>query len=180
MKVCTKCEIPKLESEFNKDKSRKSGLCSRCKICRSKYEKDRYANKGGKERHVLISREYRKNNKEKCALINKEWHKNNKERATLTGKEWRKNNPEKAGANSKKYNLRRKRELGFNPLNDKFLGSVAHHVNKNDVVYIKESTHKSVPHSLKTGYNMDVINKLAFVSCVSLTGQIVGGVRVNA
>ncbi len=33
MKICTKCKINKLESEFNKDKSKKDNLCCSCKEC---------------------------------------------------------------------------------------------------------------------------------------------------
>lgn len=47
-KICNKCKIEKPLSEFNKDKSRKDGLCTRCNACR-------------KIEGIL----YRKNNKEK-------------------------------------------------------------------------------------------------------------------
>jgi hypothetical protein len=35
-KVCTKCEIEKELSEFSKDKQKKDGFCSTCKVCTNK------------------------------------------------------------------------------------------------------------------------------------------------
>ena len=40
MKICTKCEIKKLEEEFYKDKSRKDELCNKCKNCIKKYQEE--------------------------------------------------------------------------------------------------------------------------------------------
>jgi uncharacterized paraquat-inducible protein A len=39
-KKCAKCEINLDISEFNKDKTKKDGYCSRCKSCLRKYYKN--------------------------------------------------------------------------------------------------------------------------------------------
>jgi len=38
MKICTKCDQAKDESEFCKDKAQKDGLCTQCKMCRIAYQ----------------------------------------------------------------------------------------------------------------------------------------------
>ena len=60
-----------------------------------------------------------------------------------------------------KAKARRCRELGFNPINEPFPGSEAHHINKNDVIYILVELHRSVHHNLSTGKGMEEINDLA-------------------
>ena len=61
-----------------------------------------------------------------------------------------------------KQQARRKRELGFNPLNNPFPGSAGHHINKDDVIYIPAIIHQKIPHSVKTGRNMGAINRYAY------------------
>jgi len=75
-------------------------------------------------------------------------------------KQWRKDNPDKMREIYKRK-ANKRRDLGFNPLNKYFEGSEAHHINKNDIVYILKELHQSIPHCLKTGKNMDKINRLA-------------------
>lgn len=77
MKICTKCEIKKLEEEFYKDKSRKDELCNKCKNCIKKYQEEN-AEEIRKQR-----KEYRLNNPEKI----KEYYKNNKEEINRKQKE---------------------------------------------------------------------------------------------
>jgi hypothetical protein len=186
MRICTKCKTPKSETEFSRRKS-KSGYNSHCKKCRNeakklwcKNNKEHIKNEKMKwdeenKKHVAS---YQEATREHRLLVKSEYYSNHKDEITVKSKEWRRNNPEKQSVIARRCNTKRQRELGFNPLNDYFEGSVAHHVNKNDVVYVSESAHKFVPHNLKTGKNMDTINKIAFVSCVMLTGQVVGGVRI--
>lgn len=56
----------------------------------------------------------------------------------------------------------RRRELGYEPLNNKFPGSDGHHVTKTLVIHIPKKLHQHVGHNLRTGRNMDIINILAF------------------
>ena len=52
----------------------------------------------------------------------------------------------------------RRRNLGFNPINQKFKDSEGHHLTKDIVVYIPTKLHKSVWHSLSKNINMERIN----------------------
>lgn len=56
----------------------------------------------------------------------------------------------------------KRRVLGFVPVNRPFPGCDGHHINQNDVIYIPKAMHKSVPHNVWTGKNMDKINALVF------------------
>jgi hypothetical protein len=47
-------------------------------------------------------------------------------------------------------------------LNQKFLGSEAHHIMHSVVIFIPRILHRSIWHNFKTGVGMDEINKLAF------------------
>jgi hypothetical protein len=47
-------------------------------------------------------------------------------------------------------------------LNEKFLGSNAHHISAEIIIYLPIELHRHIDHSLKSGYNMSVINILAF------------------
>lgn len=88
-------------------------------------------------------------------------------------REWNKNHPEVIRKASQKYRLTRRgkevalhsrakrRELGFIPLNKPFAGSVAHHIDKEHVVFIPEEIHISIPHNVRTGRNMEKINNLS-------------------
>jgi len=57
--------------------------------------------------------------------------------------------------------MKRKRNLGFNPLNRPFFGSVGHHINNNDIIYMPEEIHRAIPHCVSTGKNMNMINQIA-------------------
>lgn len=143
-KICTKCKKRKLVIKFYRRLTGSDKLRPQCRKCESIRAKKRYINV-----------------KEKMNTGSRNWYKNNKKQKLLKGKEWRKNNPEKYAVIDKRCRAKRRRELGFNPLNAWFDGSVAHHINKDDVIYILELVHKSVPHSLKTGKGMSIINKIA-------------------
>lgn len=56
---------------------------------------------------------------------------------------------------------KRHRGFGFIPLNEKFLGSDAHHLDKELVLYIPSKLHESVWHNVFTGQGMEEINNLA-------------------
>lgn len=58
----------------------------------------------------------------------------------------------------KKTQAKRNRELGFEPLNEPFEGSHAHHITKDIVIYIPEELYRSVSHNVFTGKGMEEIN----------------------
>ena len=78
---------------------------------------------------------------------------------------WNKNHPKKhkeiERMGNKKQKAKRK-NLGFNPINNYFKNSNAHHINENDVIYIPEDLHKSIWHNVFTGKGIVEINSLAF------------------
>ena len=161
MKRCIRCRKRKPKSEFPKHIVYKSGLGSRCKKCcvqlHKNHKKEAVARKkewykNHKEEKAITNKEYQIAHKEELAIKAKKRYENNKKQVAVTGKRWRENNPEKAA---------KRRELGFNLLNKKFEGSVAHHINIEDVIYIPGPIHKSVSHNVRTGRNMDAINKIA-------------------
>lgn len=51
--------------------------------------------------------------------------------------------------------------LGFEPINRPFPGCEGHHLDKDHVAYVPKPLHKSVPHNVWTGRNMERINALA-------------------
>jgi len=64
----------------------------------------------------------------------------------------------------------RRRALGFIPLNQDFENSEAHHIDKEHVIYIPKSLHRSVWHSLSNLDTMERINTKVF--CWILGGNV--------
>ena len=73
-KICSKCHIEKLESEFTKNKASKSGLGSHCRKCHQNYQY-RY-----KEKRKITTALWQKNNKNYRNLYKKKWSKNNSDK----------------------------------------------------------------------------------------------------
>ena len=64
----------------------------------------------------------------------------------------------------RKSNAKRRRNLGFHPLNEPIDGidCDGHHIDSENVIYIPRELHQSIPHNLQTGKNMFEINMNAF------------------
>ena len=78
MKVCSKCKVEKDESEFYKNKSRKSGLEPWCKTCKNSAAKSlRYRDI---EKTHDKEKKYRKENSARCKLAIKKWTENNRDK----------------------------------------------------------------------------------------------------
>ena len=92
----------------------------------------------------------------------KQWRKTHKNEISVHEKQWREQNKDRWHEIAKKHNFKRKRRLGFVPLNKPFEGSDAHHICLTFVIYIPREIHKSIYHNVWTGKNMDKINALAF------------------
>lgn len=101
-------------------------------------------------------RQYRQEHKEES----KQYHKANRLQLLNYNKQWKINNPEKMKEMTVRQTSKR-RLLGFSQLNKPFKSSEAHHINRNDIIYIPKELHQSISHSVKTGRNMEEMNKLA-------------------
>ncbi len=75
MKICSKCDKEKDESEFNKDKNRKDGLIIYCRECHKLIGRTWYKAhpEGSAARHKL----YRQRNPDKIKAYNDKWAKDN-------------------------------------------------------------------------------------------------------
>ena len=62
----------------------------------------------------------------------------------------------------RRRNFAAKRGLGYIPLNDRKPGCSGHHVTSVHVIYMPDNEHKKIPHNVKTGYNIDMVNVKAF------------------
>ena len=128
-------------------------------------------NKDGKNQVGTIrwrSKEYDKRNREKRVEERREYqekyYQENGEKKIEYLKKYLKTSKGKI-VKSKidaKSHAKRKRALGFEPLNEWFPESEAHHIDKNTVIYIPKELHRSISHNVFTGKGMEEINKLAF------------------
>ena len=95
-KICTKCKKEKKYSDFYKDKNKKSGLTSACKICRKIYKQTKKYKEYAKK---YEKREYVKNKKKKYWKSDRYKLIQNERRKTIEYKEYH-----------KKYEQRKKRK----------------------------------------------------------------------
>lgn len=123
-------------------------------------------------------RKYYKENPEKRKEEHRKDYEKHLERAKNYTKIWNQKNPERKKQNSKKWNdehpkerressVKRHQNLEFEILwkpevLNKTIEYEYHHINIKYVVQIPEKLHRSIKHNIHTGYNMDVINNLAF------------------
>jgi len=99
-------------------------------------------------------------NMETHYLAQRKYNKSHPEVTRKADKHWRLNHPiEHQQKNRRRYSLRN--GLGYTCLNLPFPESHGHHINKEIVIYIPKYLHKSISHNLKTGYNMEKINKIS-------------------
>lgn len=62
----------------------------------------------------------------------------------------------------KRHQNKRRRHLGFIPLNISFENSEAHHIDRDLVIFIPTELHRSIGHNVFSGKGMKEINALAF------------------
>ena len=72
------------------------------------------------------------------------------------------NQTEKGKIIAARVNARRKRDLGYKPINNWFPGSEGHHINKEDVLFIPVELHRSIAHRQDDLESMKEINDVAF------------------
>lgn len=78
MKKCSQCGIVKDEREFYKDRSRKDGLQSKCKICGNKHRKKYYQENRDKE--IEYTNKYREKHRERYLEYKKKYHQENRDK----------------------------------------------------------------------------------------------------
>ena len=84
-------------------------------------------------------------------------------------KNWRKTSVGKTSI--AKNHAKRERNLGFEPINEPFPGSVGHHTDKVRVIYITKELHESIWHSQVTGQGMEEMNDLAIEFMLAELGE---------
>lgn len=100
------------------------------------------------------------NHPDKRRAIGRAWVKAHPKKVNANIKSWRKSHPKQVRESREKTRNKRKRNLGYIPLNVPFVDSQAHHIDKDHVVYIPSELHRSISHSVLTSKNMKEINKL--------------------
>ena len=164
MKRCSECKEWKSKSEFHKDKSRKDGLCNRCKQCKTEYNQEYYQ----KNRKQLIKQmsKYNEIHKDEKIEYDKQYNQKNKKRRNKQYKQWYKKHKKqkteytKAHKEEIRKNNSHRRGFGYNPLNEWKEGFVTHHINDIDVIFIPQKIHekfRSKGHTLE--YHRDKILK---------------------
>lgn len=112
-----------------------------------------------KEGGFKYCQDYHKEHREEETKKHKEWYEINRKEINKVHRIYRQT--PKGMEDATKQNARH-RSLGFIPFNERFDNSEAHHIDEFHVIHIPKDIHHSVSHSLSTGKNMDVINKIAF------------------
>ena len=114
------------------------------------------------KQYCIDNKEHRKENSKQYCLDHPEYEKQRH-------KQYRKDHPEykkqyyktPTGKLSCQKSEAKRRELGFIPLNEPFVGSVAHHISQNFVIYMPKELHQNLYHNIWTWENMEQMNKLA-------------------
>ena len=111
-KICTKCKTEKSITEFNKQKDKKDGFRSHCKICLSlSYNENKDKILEQRRKHYKLNhdemiskqRKYRNQNKIKISENQKEYYKKNKHDILSKQKEYGLINKEKISIKTKNY-----------------------------------------------------------------------------
>lgn len=89
-KVCSKCGGAKSPCSFSADKSKKDGLRTQCKACRSAIDRGYYKQNGGAIRERAMSRY--EQNKSSHRVTMKRWAEKNPEKVVRSRRAWRERN----------------------------------------------------------------------------------------
>lgn len=151
VKRCSHCKLIKFLCQFSKNKSTKDGYQRECKKCcglrneqwRKNYPKyhkqyNSYYYLDNREKEIQRSSEYRKAHPEHFVGYYQTHRQELKKKSAEYQKLYRRT-PE--GKQAQRKSDKKRRGLGFNPLNKFFEGSHGHHINNIDVVYIPKEIH---------------------------------------
>jgi hypothetical protein len=116
VRTCTRCKIEKPLAEFSKDKSRRDGLHSHCKVCSAEQirkwqkanrekeaERLRKWQKANPEKIAEQKRKYREANTDKVAEYQRKYYEANKEKERERSRKYYEANPEKGREYQRKY-----------------------------------------------------------------------------
>ena len=108
-KHCLKCGKHKSFLEFNKDKTKKDGLQTHCKLCRAQTNCDKareYAKQyrqTHREKLREYAQQYRQTNRDKTLEYCRQWRKANRDKTRKSAQEYRQTNPDKARQSIRKW-----------------------------------------------------------------------------
>lgn len=102
-KACSLCECIKPASSdfFTKDKCKRDGFSSRCRICHKLYARDHYQR--NKTRHNAFTRQWAKDNAERVKEYSRLWYEDNKDHISRRGVKYRQENSERIKASKRRY-----------------------------------------------------------------------------
>lgn len=109
IKQCNTCKTDKPTSEFNRNRTKKDGLQSKCKSCYKSYHKSYY--KSNKDKLTEQQRAYYEANKEQIAERQKTYRAANKEKTAEYSKAYREVNKEKVSEYQKAYHEANKEQI---------------------------------------------------------------------
>lgn len=150
--MCRKCsaELNDINwSIYNKNKNRHI-----CKTC-----------------HTKENKEYKIKNKTKIKENSKKHYNKIKNKKKIYKKLWDEKHPNymkeylqtiNGKIAIRKQTYKRRRELGCNSLNTYFDGCVAHHIDKENIIFVPKEINKIIYHNVYTGYNMEIVNTMAY------------------
>lgn len=107
MKACSKCKKELVSVCFSKDRHKSDGLSTVCKLCKSAYRKNYYANNAQQARKDSL--EWYRQNKEYAKEKKREYYDSNLDKIKLARKNKYWKDPESAKQAVKKYNRERAR-----------------------------------------------------------------------
>ena len=101
-KYCYKCTTNKPVESFGKNKSKKDGLSTECRLCKRHCDKQYYQDNSNQVKQTVAK--YRAKNPEKVSQVKKDWYELHKEHVVQKSKKWAEINPQKMRQSRKKYN----------------------------------------------------------------------------
>lgn len=96
LRTCYKCKIEKPLSEFPRNRTKRGGYESRCKVCARKAVREYYAEH--REERLVYARKYRQGHPDKVYEVKRKWRAENPNREKSRVAEWKRDNPERVAS----------------------------------------------------------------------------------
>ena len=101
IKYCYKCKENKPVEAFNKNKSKKDGLSTECRLCKRQGDKTYYQSNAKQIKQTVAK--YRQENPEKVQEVKHKWYERNQKHVYIKSQAWRKENLDSYYQSQKKY-----------------------------------------------------------------------------